>query len=147
MTTGYVHPRLHHEIVEALKAEIALRDERVAKLGAQTARLELKLELAERNAKGLRSDSAFWRRAAEQAIDGWTKLEDKLDAVVQTLQLIDCDRDPETGGRVIEVLEMLVEDDPLEPGLEEPTSEYAPIELADGQTLRVVEDEKPIGDK
>lgn len=99
-----------------------------------------------------RVQAAFWRRAAEQAVTGWDALEDKIDSVVQNLtKLRDGLPKRPMYSFIREVLDsaltVLVEVCPLEPDtavLEHVLRELPEIDLGDGRSLRVVEEETPI---
>ncbi len=89
---------------------------------------------AQETIKALNEQCRFWRRAAEQAVDGWNALEDKVQSVLEVANALE--------GNTAALRELLVELDPVEPPDLVQTS-FVDL-LGDGRKLRVVEDETPI---
>ncbi len=79
----------------------------------------------------------FWRQAAENAVNGWNALEDKVAAAGDALDAI--------VSNVAAARELLDYDEPAP--IDELTSmlqTLPDVDLGDGVKLRVVEDERPI---
>ena len=97
--------------------------------------IENLLHAAESACDDLNVQCRFWRQAAEHAVEGWNKLEDKIEHAVQILGGTFDAEAPEPA--VVSQLGAIFSG-------EAPPST---IDLGEGVTLRVVETETPIPEK